>query len=94
MAEIVLITNLEDAAKTDVAKIEQNLEANYPGKYRAIKNGNFILVSKDVTKDITAKLGIFDGGVGMFLVSRVSAYFGFGPGEIWEWISLNGDDDG
>ena len=93
MANFILLTNFDEAGTTDQGLLEAKLEQHYQGDYRSIGNGNYVVVTKDVTTDVSKNLDITDGTAGRYIVARVTAYFGYGPADLWEWLSQREDDD-
>lgn len=83
---IFVITPLDDAANLGV-----KMHETFPGKFYAMPNGGFLLSTDGTSKIVGDTLDIEENkaGLGRVIVTSASGYWGYGPLDMWEWLSIH-----
>ena len=74
-------------------RVREGLDEHYGGQYLFVKNGVYLLATKDeTTRDVATKIGLGDKQedreVTSGIVVPVTSYWGRGDPTMWEWIAV------
>ena len=76
-------------ATRDDEKAAGAIEAAYPDSHKKVWPGLWFVADEATTQQVGEKLGIGDGSKGnVFICSLSTNYWGFGPKDAWEWLTL------
>ena len=69
-------------------KIHKAVERAYPKDHIKVWPGFWFVVDEATTQQVSDKLRISDGSLGQVVVNAVTSYWGYGPKNLWEWLSV------
>ncbi|MFE3836945.1 hypothetical protein [Pseudogemmobacter sonorensis] len=89
MAAIYLLTKLKNEQTPEQRKtLKENLEQIYPGQWFDLGRDCYLVATTrpTVTRDLAIELGVRDGSLGNYLVTKVEQHAGYASSTVWEWF--------
>ena len=72
-------------------QLERALSEAFPGNHLKVEDGQYLVSSPGIAKDVSDRLGITDGKTGVAMVFSMANYFGRAPTDIWDWIKAKAE---
>lgn len=74
-------------ALTDPEKVGIAVQTHYAEQSRAISSTSWLIADDRTAAEVSSNLELSDGGLGaQGVVLAVSAYTGFAPAGLWDWL--------
>lgn len=68
--------------------IQRALDEHLKDSVYRVAEGQWFVDFEGTSKQLSDQIGITDGNLGGAVVMSVSNYFGYGPTDMWEWLSI------
>jgi hypothetical protein len=77
-------------APADSVILIDALKTHYPDNHLKVGPGQWLVAGFGTAVDVSNKLGISGGTMGVALVCLIGGYYGLASNNIWEWMATKG----